>query len=52
MVRLIIETPILTGQTGQDAKRFFDKMNNVKPESPEEIARIKKSTNKIVFVLD
>jgi hypothetical protein len=49
MARPIKETPVLSGK---DAERFFQKMENVKPVSPEEIARIKKSASKFVFVLD
>ena len=49
MARPIKDTPDLTGK---DAKRFFKKMDNVKPLSAEEIARIKKSASKFVFVLD
>lgn len=49
MARPIKDTPDLTGK---DAKRFFDKMENVKPASAEEIARIKRNASKYVFVLD
>jgi hypothetical protein len=49
MARPIKETPVLRGK---DAERFFDRMENVKPVSAEEIARIKKSASKFVFVLD
>lgn len=49
MARPIKDTPHLTGK---DAKRFFDKMENVVRVSEEEIARIKKSASKLVFVLD
>ena len=49
MAEPIKETPVLRGQ---DAERFFDKMDNVKKESKEEIARIKKSASKFVFILD
>ncbi len=37
---------------GKDAERFFDRMENVKLVSAEEIARIKKSASKCVFVND
>lgn len=49
MARPIKETLVLRGK---DAERFFDRMENVKPVSAEEIARIKKSASKFVFVLD
>ena len=49
MARPIKDTPDLTGK---DAKRFFDKMENVKPVSAEESARIKRNASKYVFVLD
>jgi hypothetical protein len=49
MARPIKETPVLRGK---DAERFFDRMENAKPVSAEEIARIKKSASKFVFVLD
>jgi hypothetical protein len=32
--------------------KIFDRIDNVKPVSAEEIARIKKSASKFVFVLD
>jgi hypothetical protein len=47
MARPIKETPILKGK---DAKRFFDKMENVVKETPEEIARIKETAKMFVFV--
>jgi hypothetical protein len=49
MARPIKETPVLRGK---DAERFFDRMENVKPVSAEEIERIKKSASKFVFVND
>lgn len=49
MARPIKETPNLTGK---DAKRFFDKMESVKPLSIKEKEQIKKSASKFVFVLD
>jgi hypothetical protein len=49
MARPIKDTPDLKGK---DARRFFDKMDNVQKVSPEELARIKKSASKFVFVLD
>lgn len=49
MARPIKDTPHLTGK---DAQRFFEKMDKVKPLPAEEIARIKKSVSKFVFVLD
>ena len=49
MARPIKETPVLRGK---DAERFFDRMENVKSVSAEEIARIKKSASEFVFVLD
>jgi hypothetical protein len=49
MARPIKENPVLRGK---DAERFFDRMENVKPVSAEEIARIKKSAGKYVFVND
>lgn len=49
MARPIKDTPDLKGK---DARRFFEKMDNVQKESAEEIARIKKSASKFVFVLD
>lgn len=38
MSKYFEETPILFGE---DAKRFRERMDNVKPASPERIARIK-----------
>jgi hypothetical protein len=49
MARLIKEIPVLRGK---DEERFFDRMENVKPVSAEEIARIKKSASRFVFVND
>jgi hypothetical protein len=49
MARPIKDTPDLKGK---DAKRFFDKMENVKPESAKTIARIKNNASKYVFVND
>lgn len=39
MAQPIKDTPDLKGK---DARRFFDKMDNVQKVSPEEIARIKR----------
>jgi hypothetical protein len=49
MARPIKDTPDLKGK---DARRFFDKMDNVQKVSPEELARIKKSASRFVFVND
>jgi hypothetical protein len=49
MARPIKETPVLRGK---DAERFYQKMENVEKVSAEELARIKKSASKFVFVLD
>ncbi len=49
MARPIKETPVLRGK---DAERFFQKMENVKPVSAEELARIKYNASKYVFVND
>ena len=46
MARPIAETPILFGE---DAKRFVEAMQNVKPASAERIARIKEGYNRLKF---
>lgn len=44
MARPIAETPILFGE---DAKRFVEAMQNVKPASAERITRIKEGYNRL-----